>query len=416
MDEQPNSRKIENNITGNISGNISMGDHNTLNAGNVAGQAAAPTPPGSLPQGSRLRYPRNALFTGRTEALSALEAALLPGLNDPQPRGAVVAGMGGVGKTQLAVEFAYRFGHRFESVHWLDLMQPGALEAEIAACGRAMGIEYDKHPQQVAATLRAWQAAGPRLLILDNFEAASEAASLLAPLFSLPGLRLLVTSRRADFPPSLGWSLTPLGSFTPAESAQFLRSRVHYEAEQAASLEKVAKALGRLPLALELAASYMSVTQVGADEYLAELEQTLAHESMNAGWFDELEIASPTGHPQGLLATFELSWAQVTGESAQTLFKRSGYLAANQPLPLELFLSFYQSAEPAESPKKGKAPRGDPAERALRRDLYRLGTLSLLQFDGERHSIHPLLAAYARSLDEGQTLLNGPAEAMASLD
>ncbi len=43
--------------------------------------------------------------------------------------------MGGIGKTQLAVEFAYRYGRYFHGVHWLDARDPGLLPAEIAACG-----------------------------------------------------------------------------------------------------------------------------------------------------------------------------------------------------------------------------------------------------------------------------------------
>ncbi len=70
-----------------------------------------------------------------------------------------ITGMGGIGKTQLAVEFAYRYGHHFKGVHWLDLRDPDTLDASIALCGTHMGLAYEKQPEQVAHTLRTWQSA-----------------------------------------------------------------------------------------------------------------------------------------------------------------------------------------------------------------------------------------------------------------
>jgi len=76
--------------------------------------------PGRLPPGSSVPHRRNALFTGRQDALKRLARGLL---HEEAPSTLVtqtVAGMGGVGKTQLAVEFAYRYGRFFHGVHWLN--------------------------------------------------------------------------------------------------------------------------------------------------------------------------------------------------------------------------------------------------------------------------------------------------------
>ena len=51
-----------------------------------------------------------------------------------------ITGMGGIGKTQLAVEFAYRYGHKFKGVHWLDLRDPSQLETEIAKNGEQVAV------------------------------------------------------------------------------------------------------------------------------------------------------------------------------------------------------------------------------------------------------------------------------------
>ena len=78
--------------------------------------------PGPLPPGSRIPFARNALFTGREEPLKALARALL---HNNRPF-VLVGGIGGIGKTQLAVEFAYRCGCFFQGVHWINAAQPDA--------------------------------------------------------------------------------------------------------------------------------------------------------------------------------------------------------------------------------------------------------------------------------------------------
>jgi len=140
--------------------------------------------PGPLPPGSHMRFPRNALFTGRVEPLKALARALLEGDGRSALVTQAVAGMGGVGKTQLAVEFAYRYGRFFHGVHWVNAGEPEGMGAEVAACGEAMGLPGwpEKQPEQVARTLGEWQRGGPRLVVLDNLEEVGAAREWLARL------------------------------------------------------------------------------------------------------------------------------------------------------------------------------------------------------------------------------------------
>jgi len=156
--------------------------------------------PGSLPTGSRLPFSRNRLFTGRVESLQAVAKALLYE-DKAAGEACVVQGLGGVGKTQLAVQFAYCYGRYFQGVHWLSAAQPAALEAEVAACGLKMELEQwpDKLPEQAEQTLRAWRETGPRLVVLDNLE---DVAAMGDWLDRLAGetVRLLVTARRRDWP------------------------------------------------------------------------------------------------------------------------------------------------------------------------------------------------------------------------
>lgn len=127
--------------------------------------------PGLLPPGSRLPHPRYTTFTGRTDELHFLAAALLySDVNRPvvitQPES--LAGLGGIGKTQLAIEFCYRYGRFFQGVHWLQAEMD--VNFQISLCGKAMGLSPwpDSLPEQVALTLQAWQRQPHRLIVLDD--------------------------------------------------------------------------------------------------------------------------------------------------------------------------------------------------------------------------------------------------------
>lgn len=172
-----------------------------------------------LPPGSYIPFPRNANFVGREADLEKLSVLCKPNGSNIIISQAIT-GMGGIGKTQLAVEFAYSYGGNFRGVHWLDLRDPDALDASIALCGTFMGLNYDKQPEQVVQTIQTWQTDGPRLLILDNFEDITKTGRVLSR-FQHPSLHLLITSRRKDFPKSAGLEFQELKTFSETESLEF---------------------------------------------------------------------------------------------------------------------------------------------------------------------------------------------------
>ncbi len=367
------------------------------------GVVTLPTPdtlPGDLPPGSRLPFPRNALFTGREAQLAQLAQALAEdvakdfakdfrGLEDlgslpPRSLPAVlitqaVTGMGGVGKTQLAVEFAYRYGYRFKGVHWLDLRDPALFEEQVAACGEAMGlprVEGEDLPAYVGRVLATWKAEGPRLLILDNLEDPAAAREIL-PRLHHHNLRLLLTARRHRWPKDLGLNPLPLETFTPEEARDFLRRYLPPERATDADLDALAERLGYLPLALELAGRYLhALAALSVADYLARLEDVFAHRSMQ-NW--RPEEGSPTAHDLNLWATFHLSWERVSNPDARRLFLACGYLAPNTPIPAAILRLVVEDEE------------------ALAEALDDLSNLGLLTPPPEP-TVHPLLAEFARDL------------------
>jgi tetratricopeptide (TPR) repeat protein len=381
---------------------------------------------GGLPPGSYIPFPRNVLFTGREHDLEMLAEVLLtatPLGNSGQAnakgakekdknlselralRGSkntvitqAITGMGGIGKTQLAVEFAYRYGHHFKGAHWLDLRDPSQFETEIAKNGEKMLLQPwpEELPIQIAYTLNAWKTNGPRLLILDNFEEVGLAHAVLAN-FQHPSLRILVTSRRGDWPSNLGLQSLGLEVFTKEESLEFLDELLENREDRTEDVEHLAAHLGHLPLALELAGRYLGKhPRLSILGYLAQLENVLEHRSMG-NWKPELKSA--TAHDLSLIQTFMLSWEQVGDENAQKAFIMAGFLAPNSAIPLEIFESALEVSQ-------------EICDETLE-ELYGLGLLRKLKDNSP--AIHPLLAEFARRLDSENTNLSALSEKLAEI-
>ncbi len=356
---------------------------------------------GDLPPRSRLPFPQNEYFVGREKDLLAIWQVLYPTPTpNPDPsHGAkkhamaiTATGTGGIGKSQLAVEFAYRYGRFFHGVHWLSA-QTDNIAGAIAACGYPDHMNLPDFPNEQAAqiqrVLAEWNQAAPRLLIVDN---AENPAALQEWLPRLQGQRVLITSRRTTWPKEWGITNHRLEVLTPAESRTLLRKLApHLDDVPDAELDTVGEKLGYLPLALDLAGRYMDGRTVDdapmtPAQYVARLDKQkslLDHTSLTT-WAKELGIVNPTDHDMNLYANFDLSWQRLTSDAAKRLLMGCGYLAPNSPIPLELLAALFQNDDDPE----------DTRDMALGQ-LENVGLLSRKADEGT--TIHPLIADFARS-------------------
>jgi hypothetical protein len=221
--------------------------------------ASMPTdalPPRSvLPAGSRMPLAPNPLFVGRGDELLQVAAALRGG-DTTVALGQVVAstGLGGLGKTQLAVELVHRYGRFFAGgVFWLSFASGGEIPLQVAGCA-APDLEAQPLEERVQRVKDAWQSAVPRLLVFDNCE---EEGLLDAWRPPSGGCRVLVTSRRSHWSPTLGVTALPLDLLPRADSIELLRRYRPDLAPDDPGLDAIAEGLGDLPLALHLAGSYL---------------------------------------------------------------------------------------------------------------------------------------------------------------
>jgi tetratricopeptide (TPR) repeat protein len=351
--------------------------------------------PAALPTPHGMPLRRNPQFVGRAQDLTALAAALKTG-----GIAAITTGIGGVGKTQLAVEFAHRYGQYFAGgVFWLSFADPAGIAGEIAACGGAGALELYTdadglaQAEQVAKVVAAWAHDLPRLLIFDNCDDAPGTTAEQQLADWLPksgGCRVLVTSRRGQWRSSLGIMTHPLDVFSRAESIALLRG--HRADLSDADAAAIAATLGDLPLALTLAGSYLETYR---DEpfgqpaaYLANLRpQLLGHRSLQG----KGAAPSLTNHEQNVHATFALSYQRLdpsdpTDTLAIAALARAACLAPGERFPRELLLATLGEDIDDEDVATQRADA-----------LRRLGALGLLEVAATGMlRIHRLIAAFAR--------------------
>ena len=352
----------------------------------------------TLPPGSRMPFSANPLFVGREADLLQLAAALKGGETVAVGQITAATGLGGIGKTQLAVAFVHHYGSFFAGgVQWLSFANPDAIPAEIAACGAALPdgrADFAKLDleTQVRLVLAAWQSPLPRLLVFDNCEEPALLAQWRPPT---GGSRVLVTSRRRAWDAALGVQLLALDTFDRAQSVELLRKFRPDLPVTDAPLDGIAAELGDLPLALHLAGSYLARYRyaVTATQYLTQLRQPdlLRHRSLQAG------DLSPTGHVQHVARTFALSYEQLKPDNppdtlARALLARAAWFAPGQLIPRSLLLASLERDEEED----------DPLQTAD--TLEQLTNLGLLEMTGEGNILlHRLVAHFVQHADSAIT-------------
>ena len=206
--------------------------------------------------------PRIASFTGRADELDRLDAILMQdkpaAVTQASVGRAAVQGMGGVGKTSLAIEYAHRFRGLYAGVCWCPAETRTGLLSALAGLavtlGAATAEEADVEKAAKAALRRLAEQRATWLLVYDNVTAPDHIADLLPSA----GARVLITSRFSDWSEladEVALDVLPL-----EEAVALLQSRTGRS--DAAGAKTLAEALGRLPLALDHAAAYCKRTQM----------------------------------------------------------------------------------------------------------------------------------------------------------
>jgi tetratricopeptide (TPR) repeat protein len=271
---------------------------------------------------------RNRNFSGRAELLEQLHASLQAEATAAVVPTGALHGLGGVGKTQLALEFAHRFATDYDIAWWVPAEQPTSATAALAALARRLGVqEVADQSEMVGGLFDLLRGRDRWLLVYDNAERPDRLEGLLPPG---GGGHVLVTSRWSAWG-GQAESLA-LNILRRDESIAFLSMRT--SSDDQAALDELAELLGDLPLALEEAAAYLEETGEGVDEYL-ELVRARAQELFGL----DQPLADDQGDHRRVATTWTVSLDRVHREAptAEALLSLCAFLAPDIPrgLPRE---------------------------------------------------------------------------------
>ena len=234
-------------------------------------------------------------------------------------------GMGGVGKTQLALKYTLDYRDRYAGVWWFRAESEGALQADAGKlCEHAKVFVPDR--ERPSQALKRWleREEGRWLLVFDN---AAEPDALRPHLPQAGNHHLIVTSRNSVW----GGIAAPveLDIWTTEQGVRFLAGRLSGgDREESAAL---VKDLGGLPLALEQAASYLEATGVTAGVYRRLLDGVGAEGDI----LDETEGSSATGYGRSVAKTLSVAFEKLSPPARRLL--RLCAFAAPEPVPEWLF-------------------------------------------------------------------------------
>lgn len=214
--------------------------------------------------------PRNPNFTGRDALLQQLHSDLRAGRETavlPQ----ALHGMGGVGKSQVAIEYVHRHSRDFDLVWWIPAEQPGQILSSVTKLAQRLGLEASPEANSAVPAVREALSTGSIpyanwLLVFDNAESLQDVRSY----FPTGGDgKILVTSRNPEWA-AVARALE-VDVFTREESKTFLVGRTPQLSDHDAN--RLAEALGDLPLAVEQAAAWHAATGMPVDDYLRLLDE-----------------------------------------------------------------------------------------------------------------------------------------------
>jgi tetratricopeptide (TPR) repeat protein len=274
------------------------------------------------------------LFKGREEALETLHKALSA---EPGGRTAIVGralhGLGGIGKTRLAVEYALQHESEHSALLFLRADAPASLETSLAAlAGPDMLDLPEKAAREDATKIAAalgWLAGHPGwLMIVDNVDDPAAVAAVDKLLARLSGGKVIVTGRAGNFPASL--RKLELGVLDRPASVAFLLERTDtdraHAPDDAKLAQELAGELGGLALGLEQAGATIATERIGFARYLTLWRDKRA---TVVDWFDKTLMSYD--HDTGLAATWATSVARLTPD-ARRLLERLAFLAP-EPIP-----------------------------------------------------------------------------------
>ncbi len=343
--------------------------------------------------------PRNPFFTGREEILEALHTQLHVEQVVALTQSYALRGLGGIGKTQIALEYAYRHALEYSAIFWIEAETIEHVMSSLLRIAELLQLpeRQEADQQRIVAAVQRWFSTHSQwLMIWDNVEDLELLQRLLPP--TRQGATLITTRHQALGTLARGMDLAPMereeGMLFVLRRAKVLEpeatsQRMHQlavsmSAEYVAA-EKLVAAMEGMPLALDQAGAYIEETGCSVSAYLERYEQ------QRARLLDRRGVLGGD-HPRSVTATFLLASKRIEREqSAAADLLHVCVLLHAEAIPEELFVAgaAYLGPELA-------SLATDPCQ--LDQAIAVLRSLSLVQRQPETRtlSMHRLLQAVLR--------------------
>ncbi|QXJ22461.1 tetratricopeptide repeat protein [Actinomadura graeca] len=309
-----------------------------------AGRKANEPPPvwGNVP-------PQNISFTGREELLEQLHERLSLGTTAVLPQ--ALHGMGGVGKSQIAIEYVYRHMADYDVIWWIRSERPGQIQQDLAELAAELDLpvsqEVNVAVPAVREALRLGRPYRNWLLVFDNAEELQDVRDFFPT--NGPG-KILVTSRNQDWT-KIAKSLE-VDVFAREESKALLRLRGPDLAD--AKADELAEVLGDLPLAIAQAGVWLAETGMPVDEYLQLFREK--HEKAAELLADAALVANEL--PVAAAWNVSLDRLRTSDPAALQLLQVCAFFAP-EPISLQML----SGARNVEGPPELVEALGDPIKR-----------------------------------------------------
>jgi tetratricopeptide (TPR) repeat protein len=294
----------------------------------------------------KVPYAQNTFFTARSSILQQLHTTFLAGKT-----GVVVqalTGLGGIGKTQIALEYAYRYAQTYQAIFWVAADPQGDLLADFVSIAQFLDLPEQHEPNQalIVTAIKQWfQQHEGWLLLFDNVEEVT-AVNAFRPTAG-KGHILITTRAQATGSIATPCEIEPLAL---QEGAQFLVQRVKLLAQdlppdQVESQKQAAEEITRLfaghPLALDQAGAYVEETGQRLSDYLTLYQRRQVALLQRRG-------DTSTDHAQSVMTTFALAFESVERmrPDAAELLRFCAFLHPDA-LPEELLLAGALAFDPA---------------------------------------------------------------------
>ncbi len=315
---------------------------------------------------------RNPHFTGRADLLESVAAGLADGRHSLVVQS--LYGLGGVGKTQLAIEYAHRYADRYRLVWWVNAEQPALIGEQLARLGRPLNLPMRASvPEMVQQVLAELAITDRWLLIFDNAERAADVARFRP---SGPG-HILVTSRAPGWG-ELGGRIA-VDVLDRDETIALLRSRIpDIDVLVAADL---AAELGDLPLAVAQAVAHIEQSDMDPADYLSQFSTRRSA---------LLARGSVLGYQGRVDTAWDISFdrLRLDAPAALTLMTYSAFLGA-EPIPESAF-----AARLPRLAEQAGAEQDDPL--VLADAVGAAAALSLVRRQPGSFQVHRLVQAVIR--------------------